>query len=114
MKLRAVVGRCAGGISTARARSVAVAEFPTTVAAARAVRDLGPRVIARAPNVLRGGSRSGNVSATELVDGLTGDYPPPAATVLLAGRGLIDLPDELADALRAAHSGADADDPVGR
>ncbi|MGI5229815.1 hypothetical protein [Actinoallomurus sp. CA-142502] len=112
MKLRVVVGRYAGGISTARAHGVAVTEFPTTVAAARAVRDLGPHIIARAPNVPRGGSHSGNVSATELVGGLTGDYPPPAAAVLLAGRGLVDPPDELADALRVAH--ADAGDPVGR
>lgn len=90
----------AGEIATARAHGVAVAEFPTTVAAARAARDQGLHIVAGAPNVLRGGSHSGNVSAaelveTDLVDGLTSDYLPStplAAAVLLAGRGLVDLP----------------------
>lgn len=63
------------------ASSVTVAEFPTTLAAARAAREHGMPIVAGAPNVLRGGSHSGNVSAAELiahglVDGLSSDYMP--------------------------------------
>jgi alpha-D-ribose 1-methylphosphonate 5-triphosphate diphosphatase len=87
-------------IAVALAHGVAIAEFPTTVEAARAAREKGLHIVAGAPNVLRGGSHSGNVSAAELVeaglvDGLTSDYLPStplAAAVLLAARGLVDLP----------------------
>ena len=48
------------------ARGGAVAEFPTTVQAATAARDRGLSVVMGAPNVLRGSSHSGNVSAAEL------------------------------------------------
>ncbi|MEK8171279.1 hypothetical protein NKH77_22985 [Streptomyces sp. M19] len=44
----------------------AVAEFPTTRRAAEAAKAVGMPVVAGAPNVLRGGSHSGNVSAAEL------------------------------------------------
>lgn len=58
-----------------------VAEFPTTVPAARASRDAGMSVLMGAPNVVRGGSHSGNVSARELaeagcLDILSSDYVP--------------------------------------
>lgn len=90
----------AGEIAVALEYGVAVAEFPTTVAAARAARENGLHIVAGGPNILRGGSHSGNVSAADLVeaglvDGLTSDYLPStplAAAVLLAGRGLVDLP----------------------
>lgn len=80
--------------------SAAVAEFPTTRAAAEAARDRGLLVVAGAVNVLRGGSHAGNVSATELVaaglvDALTCDYLPsallPAALELVRSR-VTDLP----------------------
>ena len=48
-------------------RGCAVAEFPTTLAAARAARELGLLIVAGAPNVVRGGSHAGNVSAAQLV-----------------------------------------------
>ncbi|MCW0215528.1 MAG: amidohydrolase family protein, partial [Pseudonocardia sp.] len=62
-------------------RGGAVAEFPTTLAAARRARRCGLVTVAGAPNVLRGGSHSGNVSAAELVgeglvDALASDYLP--------------------------------------
>lgn len=62
-------------------RGGAVAEFPTTVEAARRARERGLLIVAGAPNVLRGKSHSGNVSAAELiseglVDGLASDYLP--------------------------------------
>ena len=58
-----------------------IAEFPTTVAAAQHAKRNGMRTVCGAPNVLRGGSHSGNVSAAELVsrglcDGLSSDYLP--------------------------------------
>jgi alpha-D-ribose 1-methylphosphonate 5-triphosphate diphosphatase len=58
-----------------------VAEFPTTTAAARAARARGIKVMGGAPNLVRGGSHSGNVSARELaadglVDILSSDYVP--------------------------------------
>lgn len=64
-------------------RGGAVAEFPTTMGAAEAAQTAGLLVVAGAPNVLRGSSHSGNVSARQLVaaglvDALTSDYLPAA------------------------------------
>ncbi|MDO5498335.1 MAG: alpha-D-ribose 1-methylphosphonate 5-triphosphate diphosphatase [Propionibacteriaceae bacterium] len=64
-------------------RGAAVAEFPTTVAAAERARECGLLIVAGAPNLMRGGSHAGNVSALELarrglVDSLASDYLPPA------------------------------------
>ncbi len=58
-----------------------IAEFPTTLEAARASRSHGMTVVAGAPNYLRGGSQSGNVAVRELlaeglVDVLASDYVP--------------------------------------
>ncbi|HER26495.1 MAG TPA: alpha-D-ribose 1-methylphosphonate 5-triphosphate diphosphatase [Rhodospirillales bacterium] len=58
-----------------------VAEFPTTIEAAKASHDLGLNVLMGAPNVVRGGSHSGNISAHELaqkgyLDTLSSDYIP--------------------------------------
>ncbi|MEJ1159737.1 alpha-D-ribose 1-methylphosphonate 5-triphosphate diphosphatase [Prosthecomicrobium sp. N25] len=63
------------------ADGVAVAEFPTTMEAARASHDSGLAVLMGAPNVVRGGSHSGNVSALDLaaagvLDILSSDYVP--------------------------------------
>ena len=49
--------RCASGIS--------ISEFPTTVAAALAAREHGLGIVMGAPNLVRGGSHSGNVSALD-------------------------------------------------
>ncbi|WP_299552337.1 alpha-D-ribose 1-methylphosphonate 5-triphosphate diphosphatase [uncultured Tateyamaria sp.] len=62
---------------------VAVAEFPTTVEAARACRDKSIAIIMGAPNLVRGGSHSGNIAAKELaehdlLDILSSDYVPAA------------------------------------
>jgi alpha-D-ribose 1-methylphosphonate 5-triphosphate diphosphatase len=75
-----------------RARGVAVSEFPETCEAAAAARAGGDRVVLGAPNVVRGGSHSGNVSAAALVaaglcDALASDYHYPAprqAALMLA------------------------------
>ncbi|GGA17273.1 alpha-D-ribose 1-methylphosphonate 5-triphosphate diphosphatase [Neptunicoccus cionae] len=62
-------------------KGVRVAEFPTTLEAAKACQDADIRVMMGAPNLLRGGSHSGNVAAQELVqdgvlDVLSSDYAP--------------------------------------
>jgi alpha-D-ribose 1-methylphosphonate 5-triphosphate diphosphatase len=58
-----------------------IAEFPTTVEAAKRSHELGLKVMMGAPNVIRGGSHSGNVAAHELaslgvLDILSSDYYP--------------------------------------
>lgn len=81
-------------------RGGAVAEFPTTLEAAKAARDAELPIVAGAPNVLRGSSHAGNVSARELasyglLDALASDYLPTgllAAATLLAELELLDLP----------------------
>ncbi len=73
---------------------MAVAEFPTTLEAARASHELGLKVLMGAPNIVRGGSHSGNIAAAELarrgvLDILSSDYYPSsllAAALLLAGQ----------------------------
>jgi len=58
-----------------------ISEFPTTHTAAAMAHAAGMRTIMGAPNVVRGGSHSGNVSALDLahagvLDGLSSDYVP--------------------------------------
>ncbi|WP_369415076.1 alpha-D-ribose 1-methylphosphonate 5-triphosphate diphosphatase [Acuticoccus kalidii] len=60
---------------------VTLAEFPTTIDAARASREAGMRILMGGPNLVRGGSHSGNISAGELadigaLDILSSDYVP--------------------------------------
>lgn len=49
------------------ADGIAISEFPVAMEAAEAARDAGVEVIAGAPNIVRGGSHSGNVAAADLV-----------------------------------------------
>ena len=68
-------------VEQARAEGASVSEFPTTVAAAQAARAHGMVTVMGGPNVVRGGSHSGNVSAIELarqglMDVLSSDYVP--------------------------------------
>ena len=60
-----------------------ISEFPTTVAAAQAAHNAGEPVLMGAPNVVRGGSQTGNIAAVDLieeglVDALMSDYYYPA------------------------------------
>ena len=60
---------------------VAVAEFPTTMEAARGLHAAGIDILMGAPNVVRGGSHSGNIAAVDLanegmLDILSSDYIP--------------------------------------
>ena len=65
----------------AHSEGIAISEFPTTLEAAQRARDLGLKNIMGAPNIVLGGSHSGNVSAKDvaragLLDGLSSDYVP--------------------------------------
>lgn len=92
-------------VAEAVADGVAIAEFPTTREAAEAAHKSGLAVLMGAPNVVRGGSHSGNISATDVavnghLDVLSSDYVP--ASLLAA---VFTLPDHiegfgLADAVR--------------
>ncbi len=58
-----------------------ISEFPVTIEAARRARERGMVVIMGGPNLIRGGSYSGNVPAAdlaelELLDGFASDYVP--------------------------------------
>jgi alpha-D-ribose 1-methylphosphonate 5-triphosphate diphosphatase len=85
------------------------AEFPTTVEAAKCAEAAGMKILMGAPNVVRGGSHSGNVSATRLaaegcLDVLSSDYVPVSlmhsAFLLHKGDIAVPLPDALAKVSR--------------
>ncbi len=65
------------------ADGIDISEFPVTLEAAQAARARGIKVIAGAPNIVRGGSHSGNVRVADLldagaVDAFASDYVPPS------------------------------------
>lgn len=65
------------------ADGIRISEFPVSMIAADAARAAGMGIIAGAPNIVRGGSHSGNVSAADLVragrvDAFASDYVPAA------------------------------------
>ena len=80
-------------VAMAVEEGVAISEVPTTVAAAQAARDAGMAIIMGGPNMVKGGSHSGNVSAAELaqldlLDIFSSDYVPSSlllATFMLGG-----------------------------
>ncbi len=68
-------------VETSAKRNMTFAEFPTTQIAAQACRDHGIAIMMGAPNLIRGGSHSGNVSAgdlarQDLLDIVSSDYVP--------------------------------------
>ncbi|EBA07006.1 alpha-D-ribose 1-methylphosphonate 5-triphosphate diphosphatase [Sagittula stellata] len=90
-------------VARSGALGVGFAEFPTTVEAAEACREQGIAIMMGAPNVIRGGSHSGNVSALALaefglLDILSSDYVPSA--LLLSAWRLGALWDDLPRAVR--------------
>jgi alpha-D-ribose 1-methylphosphonate 5-triphosphate diphosphatase len=92
-------------VSEAIADRVSIAEFPTTLEAAEQSHDGGVKVLMGAPNIVRGGSHSGNVAAQDLaeagrLDILSSDYVP--ASLILAAFALPRLAPQidLAHALR--------------
>jgi alpha-D-ribose 1-methylphosphonate 5-triphosphate diphosphatase len=77
----------AAQVAVSAGHGVRLAEFPTTPEAAAACRAQGIAVMMGAPNLIRGGSHSGNVAAADLaraglLDVLSSDYVPAS---LLAG-----------------------------
>ena len=83
---------------------IRISEFPVAMVAAQAAKAHGMQVIAGAPNIVRGGSHSGNVAASDLVraravDAFASDYVP--ASLVEAAFGCvrdtdITLPDAVA------------------
>ncbi|TNJ47729.1 alpha-D-ribose 1-methylphosphonate 5-triphosphate diphosphatase [Phaeobacter sp. B1627] len=89
----------AGQVEVSAGHGIRLAEFPTTVEAARACRAHGIAVMMGAPNLMRGGSHSGNVAARELadlelLDIVSSDYIP--AALLQAAVKLGDIWGDLA------------------
>ena len=85
-------------VATSAAHGVRLAEFPTTIEAAAACHAQSIAVMMGAPNLIRGGSHSGNVAAQDLarrdqLDILSSDYVPSA--LMLAAFRLADLWDDL-------------------
>jgi alpha-D-ribose 1-methylphosphonate 5-triphosphate diphosphatase len=73
----------AGQVAVSAAHGAHFAEFPTTLEAALACRAEGIKVMMGAPNLIRGGSHSGNVAAQALaeaglLDIVSSDYVPSA------------------------------------
>jgi alpha-D-ribose 1-methylphosphonate 5-triphosphate diphosphatase len=74
---------------------VSVAEFPTTMEAARGLHKAGIDILMGAPNVVRGGSHSGNIAAVDLareglLDILSSDYVPSSLLM-----GALQLPKQV-------------------
>lgn len=89
-------------VEESHADGMRIAEFPTTVEAARACREHGLHVMMGSPNVVRGFSHSGNVSARDLaaaglLDTLSSDYVPESllhsAFILAEHVEQIELPE---------------------
>jgi alpha-D-ribose 1-methylphosphonate 5-triphosphate diphosphatase len=79
-------------VDEAVAAGAAISEFPTTIEAAQRARRRGLATVMGAPNVVRGGSHSGNVAAIALareglLDVLSSDYVP--ASLLQAAWSLM-------------------------
>jgi len=87
-------------VDEAHALGAQMSEFPTTMEAAQRARALGLATVMGAPNVVRGGSHSGNASAMALareglVDCLSSDYVPGSllqAAWRLVADGACSLP----------------------
>lgn len=93
------------------AEGVSISEFPCSMEAADAARAAGMHIVAGAPNLVRGGSQSGNIAVRDLlrprlVDILASDYVPrsmlDAAFMIAADPGLdYDLPTAVAMVTRS-------------
>ncbi|MFW5332522.1 alpha-D-ribose 1-methylphosphonate 5-triphosphate diphosphatase [Hydrogenophaga sp. ZJX-1] len=91
-------------VEQAHAEGASLSEFPTTMAAARAAREHGLLTVMGGPNVVRGGSHSGNVAAADLarhglLDILSSDYVPGSllsAVLRLVADEILSLPEAVA------------------
>lgn len=89
-------------VEVSRQHGVRVAEFPTTIEAAQACKLHGIAAMMGAPNLIRGGSHSGNVAAHELaerglLDIVSSDYVPSA--LMSSAMLLADLWDDIPRAI---------------
>lgn len=89
----------AAQVATSAGHGATIAEFPTTQEAAAASHERAIAVMMGAPNLIRGGSHSGNVAASDLaeaglIDIMSSDYVPSA--LLSAAVMLGDLWDDMA------------------
>ncbi|MGB0661683.1 MAG: alpha-D-ribose 1-methylphosphonate 5-triphosphate diphosphatase [Mangrovicoccus sp.] len=96
---------------------VSLAEFPTTEIAAAASQEAGIAVMMGAPNLVRGGSHSGNVSAIDLassgrLDILSSDYVPAALMMgaVMLGRYWNDMARGMATVTSAPAAAANLND----
>ena len=88
------------GLFSSIGNGIAISEFPTTMEAARHASENGMLVLMGAPNVVRGGSHSGNISALEIAQAgylgsLSSDYVPVSlleAAFALSEGGYMSLP----------------------
>jgi alpha-D-ribose 1-methylphosphonate 5-triphosphate diphosphatase len=87
-------------VEQAHEEGASISEFPTTLGAAQAAHALGLLTVMGGPNVVRGGSHSGNVAAAQLarlglLDILSSDYVPASllgAVMRLVNEGILSLP----------------------
>ncbi|HEX3439670.1 MAG TPA: alpha-D-ribose 1-methylphosphonate 5-triphosphate diphosphatase [Pseudolabrys sp.] len=75
-----------GHVEQAVADRVAIAEFPVTMEAAAGLHEAGIKVLMGAPNLIRGGSHSGNIASGDLaragmLDILSSDYVPSSLLI---------------------------------
>jgi alpha-D-ribose 1-methylphosphonate 5-triphosphate diphosphatase len=90
-------------VQVSAGHGIRLAEFPTTVEAAQACHTHDIKVMMGAPNIIRGGSHSGNVAAQELaelghLDIISSDYVPSA--LLLSAVRLGQMWGDMARGLR--------------
>lgn len=90
-------------VKKSRDMGISLAEFPTTLEAAEACRASGIAIIMGAPNLIRGGSHSGNVSAMELaqndlLDIISSDYVP--SLLMASAFRLAEIWEDLPRAIR--------------
>lgn len=85
-------------VNMGHAEGIKISEFPCSLEAAQRANELGMTTIGGAPNIVRGGSHSGNVAIMDLaragvLDALSSDYVPGALlqAVFILSREL-DLP----------------------
>jgi len=97
----------AAQVETSHSYGVTVAEFPTTIEAANACHDCGIANMMGAPNLIRGGSHSGNVAASDLarldrLDIVSSDYVPAGLLMAAVQLGALwdDMPRAMATVTR--------------
>jgi alpha-D-ribose 1-methylphosphonate 5-triphosphate diphosphatase len=106
-------------VEEAVSEGLTIAEFPTTLEAAKASHEAGLAVLMGGPNIVRGHSHSGNISARDLADKgvldiISSDYVPASllfgAMVLEKNIEEISLPDVIACVTRNPAKAAGFDD----